>query len=100
LLVGLILHSCIEIKLNKSTPDKNKTILLFWLFLKIYKIKKRTIPEIAKILSKSLLVSPRDKAIIKIEMELIFFLPNRSTKDKGKMYETNKTGSLNVPIAL
>ena len=68
--------------------------------LKIYKIEKRTIPEIAKILSKSLLVRPRDKAIIKIEMELIFFLPNKSIKDKGKMYETNKTGSLNVPIAL
>ena len=52
------------------------------------------------LMSKSLLVRPRDRAIIKIEMKLIFFLPNKSIEDKGKMYETNKTGSLNVPIAL
>ena len=100
LLVGLILHSCIEIKLNKSTPDKNKIILLFWLFLNKYKVKKRMVPEIAKILNKSLLESPRERAIIKIDKKLKFFLPNRSIKDKGKIYDTNKTGSLNVPIAL
>ena len=50
--------------------------------------------------SKSYAVDPRERAIMKIDIKLTFFLQNRSNKDKGKIYDTNKTGSLNVPIAL
>ena len=40
----------------------------------------------AKILNKSLLESPRARAIIKIDIKRIFFLPTRSIKDKLKIY--------------